>query len=314
LRRSVLLLQLLAALAFAAWPGALRADELQDFELAKSRYDVGSYQEAADEFAKLLDPKGSSYLRDAKLRQQARALYAATLVALNKGEQADDVIATLLREDPTYQPTPGYFPQQVIDRFIAVRAKLRVELEEIARKRLAEEQQREAERQRARAFEAKRVAALEDLAREERVTELRSRWIATIPFGVGQFQNGDEALGWFFATSEVLTGAASIVSGIIANNYAAVQCGKTEVDPDTGKPVPVDCERLGTSFLTARTVNWISFGTAAVLAIAGIVEAHVSFEPEQTEVRKRELPPSLRVTPAASAGPSGLMLGLEGRF
>jgi tetratricopeptide (TPR) repeat protein len=314
LHRSVLLLQLLAALAFTAVPGALRADELQDFELARSRYDVGSYQEAADQFAKLLDPKAPRYLQDGKLRQQARVLYAASLVALNRMDEADDTIATLLREDTSYQLTPGLFPQQVVDRFIAVRAKLRTELDDLARKKLAEEQQRELARQQARAAQTKRVAELERLASEERVTVVRSRWIAAIPFGVGQFQNDADALGWFFATSETLMVAASIVSGVIAYDYASVRCGDTEPDPTTGRPVPVDCDRLSTSFLTARTVNWISFGTAAALAVAGIIEAEVSLEPEQTEVRKRELPPSLKVTPTAAVADDGVLLGIEGRF
>ena len=312
--RLVLLLQLLAALAFTAWPGALRADELQDFELAKSRYDVGSYQEAADKFAKLLDARGSSYLQDGKLRQQARALYAASLVALSRLDQADEVIGTLLREDTTYQPTPGQFPQQVVDRFIAVRAKLRTELEELARQRLAEEQQRELERQQARALQAKRVADLEKLAREEQVVEQRSRWIAMIPLGAGQFQNDEAPLGWFFATSEALTAATSIVSGIVANNYATVRCGDPQTDPDTGRPVGIDCDKLSTSFYTARTINWISFGTAAALAVAGIIEAQAAFEPEQSETRTRELPPSLQVKPSAAVSDKGVLVGLEGRF
>jgi len=275
---------------------------------------VGSYQEAAEQFSKLLDPKAPSYLQDGKLRQQARALYAATLVALGKLDEADETIGTLLREDTSYQPTPGLFPQQVVDRFIAVRAKLRTELEDLARQKLAEEQKRELERQRARASQAKRVAELERLAGEERVTWVRSRWIAAIPFGVGQFQNDANALGWFFATSEALMAATSIVSGVIAYDYSTVRCTDTEPDPDTGKPVKVDCDSLTTSFFAARTVNWISFGATAVLAVAGIIEAQVSLEPEQTEVRKRELPPSLKVTPSAAVSDQGVLFGLEGTF
>jgi hypothetical protein len=135
-----------------------------------------------------------------------------------------------------------------------------------------------------------------------------------LPFGVGQFQNDASALGWFFLVSETLTATASIVSGAIAYDYSSVTCGRTVLDPDTGEQAEVDCERLASSFETARAVNWITFGSTAALALAGIIEAQVSFEDEAVEVRQRELPPRLRVAPTASAGSDGAWLGLVGWF
>jgi tetratricopeptide (TPR) repeat protein len=305
----VKLSQLLAALLIVPWCASARADELQEFELAKSRYDVGSYPEAADQFAKLLEPSSPRFLKDGNLRKQARPLYAASLVALGRNDEADEVFTTLLREDPFYQPAPGLFPQQVTDRFIAVRARMRQELEELARKSLEEKQRRELEREQARVAEAKRITELEKLAREEQVVTTRSRWIAMLPLGAGQFQNGDNALGWFFAVSEVLTTPASIVSGAIATNYSTVRCDQPTEDSAT-----VVCDKLESYFITARTVNWVSFGTTATLAIAGIIEAQASFEDETTEVRTRDLPPALKVKPQATVSPQGFMLGIRGTF
>jgi hypothetical protein len=39
-----------------------------------------------------------------------------------------------------------------------------------------------------------------------------SRWIAAMPFGAGQIQNGDTGLGVFFAVGEALLGGATITT------------------------------------------------------------------------------------------------------
>lgn len=300
-------------MAFGIWarPCLVRADDLQAFELAKSRYDVGSYEEAAEQFHKLLDPDDPDYLTDAKLRQLAQPYYVATLIALGREKEADGLIATILREDPSYVPTPGLFPQQVTDRFIAMRAELRDELEALAREKMEKERQQQIALQKARAAQAKRIAELERLASQERVVEERSRWVAMIPFGVGQFQNGNSGLGWFFAISEALTAAGTIVSATVAYDFAAVDC-RTYVDPDTG--VPADCAELESSFLAARTVNWISFGSLAALVLAGIIEAQVSFDPEVSSTRPRKLPPDVRLKPAADVNETGAVLGVTVEF
>lgn len=306
-----ILLVLLTGLGLLARSGNVHADDLQRYELAKSRYDVGSYEEAVAEFAKLLDPKNPNYLEDAKLRRLSRPLYAASLIALGRTDAADEVIATILREEPTYRPEPGLFPQQVTDRFIAVRAELREELEEIARERMEEERARQQVIQQARAAQARRMAELERLAGQERVVEHRSRFVALLPFGVGQFQNDAPGLGWFFAISQGLVWAGAIASAAVAYDFAAVDC-RTYVDPDTG--IPADCNELEASFRVARTVNWVSFGTAVALSLAGVIEAQVSFSPEVSNTRKRELPPRIEVTPQVEASETGAAVGLQLRF
>lgn len=313
LPRRVPLLALVLALGFSALAAPARADEFQDFELAKSRYDVGNYAEAAERFALLLDPQAAGYLSDPKLRQQARSFHAASLVAVGRTAEADQVIAAILREDPAYQPAAGLFPQEVTDRFIAVRGELRAELEALARAKLEAKQREDQQREQARAAQAARLAALERMAKQERLVRERSRWIAAIPFGVGQFHNDADALGWFFLVSETLTATTSIVSAVVAHDYAAVNCRQVGVT-DTGEPAPVDCDELGASFRTARAVNWISFGTTLALVAAGVIEAQASFEPTAEETRERELPPPVEVEPAAAASQSGFWLGLTGWF
>ena len=52
-----------------------------------------------------------------------------------------------------------------------------------------------------------RLAMLEKLATTEVVVERHSRWLSLVPFGVGQFQNGQTAEGWLFLTAEGLFAA-----------------------------------------------------------------------------------------------------------
>ena len=284
---------------------------MQQFELAKSRYDAGNYAEAVERFAKLLDDGSAEYLTDPKLRRVARPFYAAALIALDRVDEADAVIAQTLRDDPSYSPTPGLFPQRVTDRFIAMRAHMRQELEDLARKRFEEERRLQLAKERARAAHEKWIAQMSELARQETVVSERSRFVATLPFGAGQFQNDDVELGWFFAVSEVLGAATSIASAAVAFNYGAVDC-RTYVDEDTG--LPADCQQLEQSYDTASWVNWISFGTTMALVAAGIIEAHASFEAESTTTREREVPPRPPVEPVVSWQEGGVMVGLHGHF
>lgn len=66
-----------------------------------------------------------------------------------------------------------------------------------------------------------REQQLEKLAREESLVASNSRYIATIPFGVGQFQNGDEAVGALFLVSETLLLATATTSGLILEHLTS---------------------------------------------------------------------------------------------
>src|SRR5262249_38655668 len=122
-----------------------RADDVQALDHAKSPFDNGKYEEAHDRLSALLDPQlqpcesapiGSPcHLTSVELIERARALDAASLVALSRGSEADARIAAILRANPNYVPSPAMFPQEVIDRFNTVRASLDAELRAIVEQR-----------------------------------------------------------------------------------------------------------------------------------------------------------------------------------
>lgn len=309
------------AAACLAAAGTARADDMQEYELGKSRFESGEYGEAAKRFERMLDPSappcdeapsGTCRVKDPELAERARALYAATLVALGRTRDAEAQMEVILRANPGYTPNPALFPQEVLDRFTMVKARLREELERLNREKMEQERQKQIEADRRREREQRRIAELERLASTERVVQKNSRWIALLPFGVGQFQNGDKGLGWALLVSQTLTGTASIVlGGVLADRYAAAQEADARARANPGQE-RVEVEETNQQLATLATFNRVAFGAWAGLALAGIVQAQIAYVPERVTYRKRPLPPS--VAPSVRVSPSGATLGVVGRF
>jgi hypothetical protein len=127
-----------------------------------------------------------------------------------------------------------------------------------------------------------------------------------LPFGVGQFQNGQDALGYTLLVVEGALSVTSIASymvraGLIADSLSV--------------PGPIDVPKFQSQVNTARDVNHYATGALAVVALAGMIHAQATFVPEVQETRLRPLPPPPpSVVPKVGAGPAGFFLGVSGRF
>src|SRR5262249_12492896 len=148
---------------------------------------------------------------------QARMYLGASLLAQGKTAEAKEAFEKLALEDPTFEPDPLSFPGDAINTFIDVRASL---LEEIRR---ASQAAAKLEAERKRREEAEKEAQrqwLEKLkaqAGEQKITVRHSRVVASIPFGVGQFQNGQPGLGWVFLGAEVAALGGTAVTWLMYN-------------------------------------------------------------------------------------------------
>lgn len=125
-----------------------------------------------------------------------------------------------------------------------------------------------------------------------------SRWIAALPFGAGQFQNGDRALGVFFAVSEAAFGATSIASSVAVEVIAKTHTGRS-----------TNLSELNGSIRAATMVNRISFASWAALAAVGIVEAQWSFG-HRAHPPKRDA----ALTPIIAPLPGGAFVGVSSAF
>ncbi len=304
------------ALGLVVWPSPVRADVAGQYELAESRYKSGRYEEAVEMLRALLanpiasdDPEAANKRR---IYLKARPYLAAALVGLGRVDEADEVVLHQLLDDPFYKLPRGKFPDAVGDRFIDVAARHRAAIEKRKHEILKQRQDQTADQALLRKLREERLEKLELMAAEERIITERSRLVAAVPFGVGQFQNEATGLGIFFATSEVLAIGSTIVSAIIAEEVKNVDrtlCG--EPDPDNPGQ-KYDCTGLTDRFEVARTVNYVSFGTSLALIVAGIIEAQVSLEEVVVTKRKRKIPPPVEIKGGATK--TGFFFGLQGRF
>ncbi len=260
-----------------------RADALSDLEKAHSAYVAHKYGDAEARLRDLLDAK-SGALKDADSIADARMYLGAVLLAEGKKDEAADVLEQLLLDKPDYQPDA-----------------LRVSLQAIAEKvRAAQGEKARAEGERQKG--AMRLAMLEKLASEEVVIEKSSRWVALIPFGVGQFQNRQDVLGTAFLTSESILAIGSVVGA----GMSLVRVGQANDAFAQGKgAIARQYNQQAQAWAIAGNVFEVGF---VLVAVAGVLQAELTFVPEHVEVRKRPLPP-LALSPVV-----GPIVGLAGRF
>jgi hypothetical protein len=309
-------------LACALAASAAVADDLQQFELGKTRFDTGQYEGAAERFAAMLDPANEPCsaapanaprgcrITDPALSERARTLYVASLIALKRSSESETQIELILRQNPSYSPDPAIFPAEVLDRFTAVRARLRDELRTLAEKKAEEDRQRRAKARQIKEEEQRWIQALVKAASEEHVIVKNSRFIAALPFGVGQFQNGDRRLGWVFALSEAATGALSLVSSGVFTFYGSYDPRKLDAE---GRNAQTYNQTIW------RGINIGAFSTWAALSVVGVVQAQVAFVPEKVTIRQRPVPErpkrsGFQIAPTFTAAPGAAGLGVVGTF
>ncbi|MDB4990705.1 MAG: hypothetical protein JWN04_5883 [Myxococcaceae bacterium] len=253
------------------------ADDLSEFESARARYDRHDYPRSVDAFRKLVgtDPPRIS---NALLVLESRKYYAASLLFLGAQDDAQQQFRLLLQQEPEYAIDPLAFPTDVVALFDEVKLGMRHDLDqrresELSRQREAEQKDRAAEQLR-----QQNLARLRALAEERELRRENSRWIATIPFGVGQLQNGHRTLGLALAVTEGLAAATSIVTFAEHQSIANDRPAASDVDSEN---------RRQHAWFTA---NLVSFTTFAALALIGVVDAHVRFVPDRARIVPRPLP------------------------
>ena len=139
------------------------------------------------------------------------------------------------------------------------------------------------------------LPVIEQMAREDVTVRRNSRLVALVPFGVGQFQNGQRVLGWTLFGTEVAFATASVVTFFLKQNI------EQQFSPSVNRS---EAQRLRN---LAAQANWVTFGLFAATALGGVAHAQVTFVPEFREVRERALP-------APVSMPTGGTLMLRGTW
>jgi tetratricopeptide (TPR) repeat protein len=287
---------LVALLMLGTWlPDKASANDFEEFEAARSAYEAQDYARAAALFENLAGGD-TPQLTNRSLVLESKKYLGAAYLFLGKLNAAEREFELLLRLDPQYMLDPLGFPEEVQRLFARVKTRLDAErkLAEDERRR-EDERIRSAETQRG-AQEESRWARLSQMAEIETVHEERSRWIALLPFGVGQFQNGHVSLGAILAVSEGSLFAIAFVSWIVHENLR----GQT--------PGPSERDEFNLTERVTRYTNRISLALFGVLAVTGVIDAQLRFQGSRDFERKRTLPPDLYGRPQLSIGPGSVSL------
>lgn len=293
-RATGVILALFAALFVA--PSLARAGDIEDFQAARTFYDAHDWPRAIAAFEALVGGE-TPRLASQPLVLESRKYLAAAYVFVGREGAASDQIERLLLTEPTYELDPTEFPGEVVQLF------------ERVRQRLAERREAQAERARL-AAEVERLTGENRAMREElegeRIIEVpRSQWLMQIPFGVGQFENGEEGLGWFFFVTELLAGAGSVAT-LIAQQalVAAIQNNGMGVDGALW-------QRVNEALSIVEPLSWSSSALFGVLVATGLIQANIAFTPTRSvRVPGRAVPTS----PTVSLQLSPAFVGLSGTF
>ncbi len=257
-----------------------KAQGLSEFQEAEEAYEAQDWERAVQLLEALVGTEPPA-LQNPLLVLESRKYLAIAYLFLSRQEDAERQFRLLLEQDPTYRIDP-LLPLAVRQTFAAVRDRLEEERRaEQERLRQEEEARRQREIERLRRVQ-EREMRLRDLASTETVEVENSRWTAAIPFGVGQFQNGDDDLGLILLLTEGALAAGSL------GTFIAHEVVRSEVEAtDTRDP---DAPLVGRAL---RIANWISTGLFAATAVIGVLDAQLRFVPFRREIRERELPPDL---------------------
>lgn len=265
----------------ASFVPSARADDLGDFEQARKAYEAQDYTRAAEAFGALVGTNPPR-LSDRLLVLESRKYLAASSLFVADPLRAKEQFRLLLTEEPEYMLDPLAFPTEVLTLF----EQTKTEIQRASQARLEAEQRRLAEALAAQREEQRlrreNLARLMSLAQESEAREKNSRWVASIPFGIGQFQNGNSGLGAALAMSQGIAAAVSVVSFIAHQRLR------------DDRPSPDQLDNTRDREAIWRKTNIASFSAFLGLAVVGVLDAHVRFVPERVTSSPRKLPPDLQ--------------------
>ncbi len=285
---------LVGAAFMLSFESVAHADAQADFEKARTAYRAHAYEDAESRFTALLDPRAVEKLEPA-VASQARMYLGAAYIAEKRKEDAERVFERLLVEDPRFDPDPLTFPTDVLNDFIDVRSRIRQRLNDAAAAAARLDAERRGREELEKKRQAERLRILEQMASEEQITVRHRRLVAFVPFGAGQFQNGQYALGWIFLGVE---SALAIGSGVTFIPYTDAINRRNEEsragDPDHKSDLYASRAR------TAQIVDWSLVGGLVLVMGGGILQANLAFVPESAETKTRSIPQAKTTAPSVT--------------
>ena len=252
-----------------------------DMKRARDRYEFGAYTEAAWAVREMLS--NNPDLPEPVAIEAWRILGLAEYQLGNKGA-ARAAFVQLLSIDPDQVFDPFLVPPPVVDFFDSVRAEAEPELGPLR------EQKKQLKEQERLADEARRRLLAEELIRSGPPSKIiivqeHIYLLNFLPFGVGQFQNGDNTKGIIIAVSQVILGAVTL-GAILAHNAIAQDPSRrclVSTTTNCSNPPITDSDRrlLG----NIDVVKYVSAGLFWGVYAYGVADSLINFVPRiETEI------------------------------
>lgn len=270
---------------------------MDDLILGRDAYVNGEYDDARERLRPLVNIVAPTP-RVSAIVTAARRYYAACLYAQRQEDQARAMLEQMLRDDPFARLDPTQYETRFVRFFELLQRDLQPELDTIITERVHTRDQIEARR---RANEA----LMFELVSHESEIERVPRELMFAPFGVGQFANGQRALGVVFLTLETVLTATCLTT--FALHQAAYPLnGRFNLDQVSEARYAQGLE----------LTNWISAGLLGAAVIGGVIQANVAWQPlRRRVVVPRPVPHELEGAHlVAGASPDGATVGLRLTF
>ena len=268
-------------LLFQAAPQAVPSPTADEIRRGKNSFDRGEYGRAIEILQPLLYPE-IRLESEGQIVEAYRMLGVAELFQ-GHSEAAAQEFRKLLQVRPTYRFDPLLDPPQVVDLFNGVLHAHEAEVTTLEAKQQEAAVARQREREQCEKLRAGPTVVEKRFGRS-------SFLVNFVPFGAGQFQNGQRGKGWAFLVAEAALAAAAVVA--FSTNFALYGARpKRTCRFDTG---PTPCPPEYIDHTDENRSRWllrtqVASGAAFFLAVAwGIGDALYYYRPE---------------TPLASPGP-----------
>jgi len=267
------------------------------FDRGRVAFDRGEYARAIELLRPMLYPE-IRMDEESQVVRSHRMLGVSHLFE-NQPSEARQEFLRLLELRPDYRFDPLLDPPRVVDFF-----------NEILRDQEAQVASLDRRRKEAEAAQANRVRP-RPVQFIDRTHERHSMSVALIPFGAGQFQNGQDRKGWIFLGAEsALAGvslAAFTTNFLLYGTSYKLPCKKIPslVGGASGQCPPEDVDRTAerrSSLLL--NVQLVSGGLFFAAAAWGVVDALIHYQPSVP------IDPA-RVTPGATAVKASAREGFE---
>jgi tetratricopeptide (TPR) repeat protein len=255
-----------AALALALLAATAAATPQQKLDDARQRFRDGDYKSAIAIVYPLLFPNPA-------LSTEAQILDAYVILGVCYFEtddlaEAEKWFEEALLIDPALELSPDVYSSKAVDFFRKLKKAIKDKLDQAEKDRQMKEYR----------------DALSKLRQVEKVTT--PYWINFVPFGAGQFANGQGGKGKFFAITEAATGAVSVGAFLILSidyGWPRHQIPNTPEDLDFAANLQRVQVGAGVAFVVLY--GW------------GVVDALLEHKPQvirETKIDPKDLPKDLR--------------------